>query len=247
MLKSLSSLGNKMAALLQERTDYGVVESPSLKLMNQYLETYPLSSLLPYRSYDVGTGLFHNENSVGFILETSPMIGSTEAMQREISGLFQHTLPEGSHIQFILWADPGIESFLKRWKKVRETQHPIFQKLAERRVAHLQKMGIEGDPNLPSLTIRNLRCIVAFSRPGVLDNPVEEQKLLSVRDHVHKALETLGMPVERWDANDLLNTLNGIINGGAGAPALKWNPFDSLNQQIPLSGKAIKLPKRALP
>lgn len=246
MLKSLSSLGHKMATLLQERTDYGAVESPSLKLMNQYLETYPLSSLLPYRSYDGGTGLFHNENSVGFILETSPMIGSTEAMQREISGLFQHTLPEGSHIQFILWADPGIESFLKRWKKVRETQHPIFQKLAERRVAHLQKMSIEGDPNLPSLTIQNIRCIVAFSQPGVLDNPVEEQKLLSVRDHVHTALKTLGMPVERWDANDLLNTLDGIINGGTGAPALKWNPYDSLNQQIPLSGQSTQITKEGL-
>jgi conjugal transfer ATP-binding protein TraC len=247
MLKSISTLGHKMAHLLQERTDYGVVASPSLKLMNQYLETYPLSSLLPYRSYDVGTGLFHNENSVGFVLETSPMVGSTEEMQREISGLFQHTLPEGSHIQFILWADPGIEPLLKGWQRVRETQHPIFQKLAERRFAHLQKMGIEGDPVLPSLTIRDIRCIVAFSQPGVLDNPVEEQKLLQVRDHVHTALKTLGMPVKAWDANDLLNTLDGIINPTAiNSPTLAWNPYDSLNQQIPLSGQSTQITKDGL-
>lgn len=247
MLKSLSTLGHKIAGLLEERTDYGVVASPSLKLMNQYLETYPMSSLLPYRSYDVGTGLFHNENSVGFVLETSPMVGSTEEMQREISGLFQHTLPEGSHIQFILWADPGIESLLKGWQRVRETQHPIFQKLAERRVAHLQKMGIEGDPVLPSLTIRDIRCIVAFSQPGVLDNPVEEQKLLQVRDHVHTALKTLGMPVKAWDANDLLNTLDGIINPTAiNSPTLAWNPYDSLNQQILLSGQSTQITKDGL-
>jgi conjugal transfer ATP-binding protein TraC len=213
--------------------------------MNQYLETYPLSSLLPYRSYDSATGLFHNENSVGFVLETSPMVGSTEEMQREISGLFQHTLPEGSNIQFILWADPRIEPLLAYWKGIREMQHPIFKKLAERRISHLQKMVAKGDPVLPSLTIRDIRCIVSFSQSGILDNPVEEQKLLQVREHVHTALKTLGMPVKVWDAGDLINTLDGIINPGAeiNAPTLIWNPYESLNQQIPLSGQSYQIAK----
>ncbi|MBL8676726.1 MAG: TraC family protein, partial [Alphaproteobacteria bacterium] len=97
-----------------------------------------------------------------------PMVGCTEEMQREISGLFQHTLPEGSHIQFILWADPRIGPILQTWKSIRdvqgdESQNGIFRKLAERRTSHLQDMVFQGDPALPSLTLRDLRCIVAYS------------------------------------------------------------------------------------
>lgn len=252
MLKGFSHLGHKLAVLLNEPTEYGVkADSPSLKLINQYLGRYPISSLLPYRSYDPHTGLFHNENSVGFVLETYPMVGCTEAMQREISGLFQHTLPEGSHIQFILWADPNIGHILRSWKSVRDSQHEIFQKLAERRTAHLRTRIFQGDPALPSLALRDLRCIVAYSQPGIIDNPVEEQKLLQLREQVKTALKTLGMPLKAWDANELLNTLDGIINPtvcGSSSLShepclLKWNPYDSLESQIPSPGYSYQITK----
>lgn len=254
MLKQVSQLGHKLAVLLNERTEYGVkADSPSLKLINQYLGHYPLSSLLPYRSYDPATGLFHNENSTGFVLETYPMVGCTEEMQREISGLFQHTLPEGSHIQFILWADPRIGPILQTWKSIRdvqgdESQNGIFRKLAERRTSHLQDMVFQGDPALPSLTLRDLRCIVAYSQPGILDNPVEEQKILQLREQVKTALKTLGMPVKSWEAHDLLMTLDGIINFNLSIDltSLKWNPFDSLDQQIPLSGFSYQITKEGI-
>ena len=257
MLKRFSQVGHKIAEFLNERTEYGVkTDSPSLRLINQYLGHYPISSLLPYRSYDPVCGLFHNENSVGFVLETSPMIGCTEAMQREISGLFQQTLPEKSNIQFILWADPRIEPLLDVWKNVRDSQKggvqtEILQKLAERRTAHLREKMFKEDPALPSLTLRNLRCIVAYSQPGTLNDPIEEQKILRLREQVRTALETLEMPVEAWDANDLLNTLDGMINpaictrnqSDSASVSLKWNPFDNLDQQIPLPGFSYQITK----
>lgn len=224
-MKLLSKVGEQIAKVLNERTEYGVsAESPYINQLNQYFARYPLSSLLPYRSFDPAKGLFFNEHGTGFVLETYPMVGCTEEMQREISGLFQHTLPEGSNIQFILWADPRIGDVLSRWQSVREPQAEIFRKLAERRTAHLQQFGL-----------RNIRCIVAYSQAGHADNPVEEHKLLQLREQVKTALQTLGMPVKAWDANDLLNTLDGIINFNQQIdPAdLQWNPHDSLDIQIP--------------
>lgn len=269
MLKRFSQFGQKLATLLNERTDYGVkADSPSLRLINQYLGHYPISSLLPYRSYDPATGFFHNENSVGFVLETYPMVGCTEAMQREISGLFQHTLPEGSNIQFILWGDPNIKNILQNWQHVRDSQHEIFQKLADRRVNHLEKKIFCGDPALPSLALRDLRCIIAYSQPGGLnysglnhsdpDNPVEQQKLQQLQEQLKTALKTLGMPVKVWDANDLLNTLDGMINPQVCQPStelmsphlkcnpLRWNPYDSLDQQIPQSGFSYQVTKEGI-
>ncbi|MBT5654502.1 MAG: TraC family protein, partial [Alphaproteobacteria bacterium] len=97
MIERLSKIGHKLALYLKEPTDFGVGDlSPSIRMMRTYLEQFPLSSLLPYRSYE--NGIFYNEESAGFVLETHPMVGCTEEMQRELSGLFQHTLPEGSNI-----------------------------------------------------------------------------------------------------------------------------------------------------
>ncbi len=239
-MKLLNQVGKRIAKLLNERTEYGVeAESPYIHQVNQYFAQYPISSLLPYRSYDPAKELFFNENSTGFVLETYPMVGCTEEMQREISGLFQHTLPEGSNIQFILWADPRIGDVLNAWQSVRESSiresliresqarephDEIFSKLAKRRISHLQQFGL-----------RNFRCIIAYSQAGHADNPVEEHKLLQLREQVKTALQTLGMPVKAWNADDLLNTLDGIINFNQQIePAdLKWNPYDSLDTQIP--------------
>src|SRR3990167_3586214 len=141
MLKHIASFGQKIAGALNERTDYGVAEdSPFLAQINQYFEHFPMSSLLPYRSYDEAKGLFYNENSTGFVFETSSMVGCDEERQREISGLFQTMLPEGSFIQFTLWADPRIGGVLKYWEAARLRQGGVFAKLASRRVEHLRQM-----------------------------------------------------------------------------------------------------------
>ncbi len=251
MLKTLSQTGHKLAEFMQERTEYGTrVESPSLKLMNQYLQTYPLSSLLPYRGYDPAKGIFYNENGVGFVLETYPMVGCTEEMQREISGLFQHTLPEGSNIQFILWASPQIGGILQNWQSVRDSlgNGGIFGKLAERRTSRLNDM-VYGSSHLAGLpTLRDFRCIVAYSQRGFPSNPVEEQKLLQLREQITTALKTLGMPVKTWDADDLLNTLNSVINFAHTSESsnLRWNPYDSLDVQIPASTHSYQITKDAL-
>ena len=89
---------------------------------------------------------------------------------------------------------------------------------------------------------------MAYSQPGILDNPVEEQKILQLREQVKTALKTLGMPVKSWEAHDLLMTLDGIINFNLSTDptSLKWNPFDSLDQQIPLSGFSYQITKEGI-
>lgn len=246
MMPFLSSLGQKVAALLGERVDYGVsTEAPSRKQINRYFEQFPFSSLLSYQGYDPAKGLFYNDGSVGFVLETSPLIGCTEAMQREISGLFQHTLPEGSSIQFLLWADPRIGELLDQWGDARRHCGEIFKTLAQKRVDFLESQVFNSEHHLP---IRNFRCIVAYSQSGFSLNPVEEQQLLQLKEQVTTALKTLGMPVICWDANDLLNTLDGIINFNTQTePAdLKWNPYQSLSQQVPASGFSYQVSKSGL-
>lgn len=243
MLKHIASFGQKIAGALNERTDYGVSEdSPFLAQINQYFEHFPLSSLLPYRSYDEAKGLFYNENSTGFVFETSSMVGCDEERQREISGLFQTMLPEGSFIQFTLWADPRIGGVLKYWEAARLRQGGVLAKLASRRVEHLSQMVFNPDA---AQTVRNYRCIVSYSQTGKPENPVDEQKILQLKEQIKTALNTLGMPVECWNADDLINTLDGILNfTKTTKPSnLKWNPYQSLETQIAVPGNSLQISK----
>jgi len=241
MLKHLASFGQKLAGALNERTNYGVAEdSPFLNQVNEYFEHFPLSSLLPYRCFDTAKGLFYNENSTGFVFETYPMVGCSEEMQREISGLFQTMLPEGSFIQFTLWADPRIGGVLNYWEAARLRQGGVFAKLATRRVEHLSQMVFDKDA---AQTLRDYRCIVSYSQAGSPENPVDEQKILQLKEQIKTALTTLGMPVKCWDADDLINTLDGILNfTKTTQPSnLKWNPYQSLETQIPVPGNSLQI------
>lgn len=243
MMDMLSKAGAKLATLLNERSDYGVsVSSPTLDQLNHFFEKHNISSLLPYRSFDPATQIFHNENSVGFVLETHPLVGCTEEMQREISGLFQTTLPEESNIQFTLWADPRVGGMLENWAEIRKTQGPIFQKLAEGRQQHLGNL-VFGDGQIAPP--RNMRCIISYSQKGHLENPVDREKFTQLRDQIKTALTTLGVPVRIWKATDLLQTLDGMVNFNQDIMTadLKWNPHDALNEQVPSSGTSLGITK----
>lgn len=67
-----------------------------------------IADLLPYRSFDESRQIFINDNSVGFVLEATPLIGATENVIDTLSGMFSDALPEGCTIQFINFASPKV-------------------------------------------------------------------------------------------------------------------------------------------
>ena len=59
----------------------------------QMANFFKMSDFLPYRSFDEDNQLFINQDSMGFVIETPPLVGSSEEMQKEVSNLFQQLLP----------------------------------------------------------------------------------------------------------------------------------------------------------
>ena len=86
--------------------------APSLKASEAFLKRYAFSDLLPYLAFDEERDLFINKQSTGFVFETLPLMGSSEQIERQLTGIFQHTLPEGSNLQFLLLASQRIEPWL---------------------------------------------------------------------------------------------------------------------------------------
>ena len=127
----LSDFGKKILSFFgdQEQSPGGSsYYNEALKGLSQF---YNLSAFLPYESYDETTQIFFNQDSLGFVIETLPLVGASEEMQREVSGLFQHVLPEESSLQIILWADPHIGDFCDAWQKAREGRNPVIESLAQ--------------------------------------------------------------------------------------------------------------------
>ena len=90
-----------------------------------------IADLLPYRSFDSERKVFINDNSIGFILEGSPLVGANDGVVEAISGVFTDGIPEGCSVQFLNWASPKIGDIFDHWRQPRDLQGGIYQKIAD--------------------------------------------------------------------------------------------------------------------
>ncbi len=229
----LAALGEKLSKILGDNGK-GIPEQSLFETtLSKYGQQYVMADLFPYESYDESTHLFRNQGSIGFVLETLPLIGASEEMQKEISSLFQYILPEESSLQIILYADPHIGKLCESWQKARQTQTPVLKKLAQQRIDFLNCMAF-ASPHFP-YTLRNFRCFLAFSQADPGKNPVALQALQQLLNQMKTVLEMLRLPVTIWRPEDLIHTLEGMLCMAPPQTSQvirSWNPYDALRCQI---------------
>ena len=229
----ISYLGERIAKAFGEQ-DLGVAPNSYFdSVLESYGQQFMMSDLFLYDSYNEQTQLFRNQDSIGFVLETLPLIGASEEMQKEVSSLFQYILPEGSSLQVMLWADPHIGDLCNFWKDARANQQPIMQKLAEQRAEFLKNMAFDS-PQSPYV-LRNFRCLLSYSQPDCGNNPVALEGITQILSQLKTSLEMLRLPVTVWQPEDLINTLEGMLCLDPSETCRRkrsWNPLDSLQSQI---------------
>ncbi len=204
----LSKIGEKVLDFLGEK-QFDNCRSHYLSEISDFFTKYPkIADLFPYETFDEKYRLFFNSDSVGFVLETPTLVGASEEMQKEVDGLFQNTLPEGSSLQVILWADPYIEELCDQWKEMRKSD--MMRNLAERRTAYLKQMAFHS-PHSP-YCLRNFRCFIAYSQKNLGTNPVILESIVQLQNQLKTTLEMLGLPVFAWGATELINTVSRILN-----------------------------------
>lgn len=187
------------------RSDTSRSSSFTRDLYRQMADVYIISDFLPFDHFDTSRGLFVNDHSVGFILETPPLVGCSEAMQREINNLFTLTLPEGSSLQTMLWADPHIGGVLDQYVGLRRSTTDILQTLSQKRSEYLERMSHQfGD----SLLVRNFRFIIAFS---ISRSQAPMVDLVSVKSQIMAMLQMLNLPIYEWRPDDLLAFLDSVL------------------------------------
>ncbi len=224
---SFENIGKKISEI------FGRIGAPKSANIGKINEIYHLSDFLPYKWFDSETKLFVSEKHIGFILETSPLVGNSESMQKELSNIFTQILPEKSSIQTILYADKNIDSILERYKKLREESGEVTQVLANKRAEYLSKLAIKS--HLSPYVLRDFKCYMSVSLN--LEGDVEKtiRKIEDIRTRIMATLNVVGVDSVIVNATGLIQFLDSIFNAdfkNTEYSRKKWNKFDPINEQI---------------
>ena len=95
-------------------------------------EVYHLSHYLPYKWYDDRNDIYISDTSLGLIFEVMPLVGNSEAMQKELSNIFTQILPEESNIQIMFFASQNIRNDLLNYVYSWQNSFDTLQRLARR-------------------------------------------------------------------------------------------------------------------
>lgn len=188
-------------------------------------------TLLPYESYDPNTQLFYNSDSTGFVLIAHPIVGAGLDDQNRLAQFFrqENNLPEGTALQFLLFASPAVSPQLKNWEAAR--QGSVFQKLAQRRREFLEEKAFSDDVGL---LVRDYRLIISYTVPGHKKDPVSQQILTTTRKELQSTLEEVGLYTFPLDAQGLITEIGTILNvqDSTFPYDRQWNEHESLSKQL---------------
>jgi len=136
VIEALSKIGQKIANLTKTATPIDEVLSKEKvsKDANNYFQKE-----LPFREYDSENKLYIQENSKGFVLEISPLIGCNTFLEKELASLCADIGSEGDSIQCLLLADHRIDPQIETWAHPREKRSGIYAKIAERKKDFFQE------------------------------------------------------------------------------------------------------------
>ncbi len=235
----LDQIIDKLNSIFNESADTGIKsKSLNAQLAKEVLSRYSLSDLLPYYYFDEQHDIFVNKHSFGFVIETIPLLGFSDEVEREISGLFKDTFPEGANIQFLLIASPKIGNELNIWQEKRNQQSPVIRALAQKRTEFLSKFAYT------PAKIRNYRLIISYSqhsKTGI--NELEKKETKDLREQLVTTFKSLNLPVKIWDGEDLINTLTDILdlNDDIVPSKTVWNKHQDLSSQILTNNTCIGL------
>lgn len=220
-------LGLKTASWLGDASPVGFKpQAPTQVTLDQSM----LSSLLPYESFDEDSALFFNKRSVGFVLEVSPLLGSSDEIENILSSLLTDRLPAGVDLQFLMMASPQIGPVLDAFAKAR-SRNELFAWLAQKRIDFLKTAAFASlSPSQPFL-LRDFRLFMTVS---TVQKHSDTASLISLRDDIQSTLKSIPLHSRVLQAQDFLSLMMALLTPKASLyPECRtWNLLDPLSLQM---------------
>ena len=144
-----------------------------------------LSDLLEYDFVDEESGIFFNSggsnssgsravsgagggNTAGFWFEISPLVGSEQGLEKNLTLFLNDELPchgpEGGYLQFLIIASHKVDSVLDMWERGRVSGGAEIKKLTRYRRHFIEGLACDfGSSALDGRLVRNYRTFVSYS------------------------------------------------------------------------------------
>jgi conjugal transfer ATP-binding protein TraC len=231
---NFSHWSRRIAAWLGESSAFGVAQPAEFNAqLTELLTRYPLSSLLPYETYDPETGIFLNKNSQGFMLEVAPLTGATEQTVSILGSLLTDVLPITADLQCLLWASDKIGATLDAFAQERSSAGETFAWLAQKRAEFLKQGTLNSLTRSGSTILRDFRLFLVISLP-LKDRSAETETLVRLREDFVSSLNSVNMACRSIPIENFISVISDLLNPTRSVyPAQqRWNELDSLALQV---------------
>lgn len=169
------------------------------------------SDYLPWVAYNPTRKIYYNtDETIGFLFECAPMSFAGEDNFKTLeTGLFRMGLPDGSVLQFILYADPYIDMYLDSYRgtKIRENK---LTKTAMERMAEYYISGKDGLKSMSGIPLRNFRLLVSVKMPLNVKKEINYEDIYST---LYENLKGANLYPQNMEPSDLLALYRRLFNG----------------------------------
>lgn len=195
------------------------------------------SDYLPFVAYDPETEQYHNnDNSVGFLWECTPLLYGNDSIFNNLNGLFTSGLPEGSVIQFILYADPDIHGILESYQKTKKRKSDLIRESVSNIVGYYEK-GTKGFDKLQNIPARNYRLLVALK--FYRDKYLTDEVLSDIRENIYETLKGVYLNPIPVSPHSLINIMSRLFND-LPPDDIPYEERTPINRQIILSDTVVR-------
>lgn len=217
---------------------------PTITDLKTFMERHTLASLLPYEAYDSETGLWYNQDTVGFMLYANPATGISPSELAVINGFFNQAHKSDTVIQVSIISDPNVDPILERWKnnKVHSTDpsvEELFKLLAQNRVDYLKSGKWNSLFSDEAFLTRNLHLVISYTIPipkGMSPVDISDDDadyLIRTREAARGSFRTAKIFSESLNPAIFINILNGILNPSTEVqPELHYDENNLISSQI---------------
>lgn len=229
---------NKLASFCGFKTA-GETGGDPASLMKKHLsqttkDATPLSDLLPFECAESSTGLFFNkDNHVGFWFEVSPLVGSNEDLEKNLTLFFNDELPEDGCLQFLVVASHDISSILRGWEEARLHGGKELKYLTACRKWFIEKCSRDFTKGYEGRLARNYRTFVSYSAPYKGDKDIT--LTLAFQRKLETKLRTEKLSPKMMLQEGLIVLGRDILEPGFAAKTretVRYDPLQNLSEQV---------------
>ena len=173
-----------------------------------------LSSILPYRAYCPDSNIYSNADSVGCILKTQPLVGSSKKIQTEFNNLLC-SLPDDAVVAITLYASPCIGGKLQEYVGLRERAnvsalHIEIAKEHAKKIAASTKKSLLGK-SYPKYIVRDYQIIISVTVPGLEQDSID--KITMILSHIKSTLNAANMGYQHMEPSQLIRFIRELSEG----------------------------------